>query len=185
MKYIGRLLFKLIGWKIVGSFPENKQFILLVAPHTSNWDFIVGLLGRFALGVKVHFLAKKELFFFPLGFLLKVWGGYPVDRQHKSNKVEQVVQLFQENENLKLAITPEGTRGPVTRWKEGFYYIAYQAKIPIVMVGFDYSRKELQIQPAFWPTGDIDKDFLHFIAYAKTVKGRYPKVIPGYQSKGE
>jgi len=183
MKKIARFLLRLMGWKIVGDLPDYNKYIVIVAPHTSNWDFIICLIGRFALGVKVKFLAKKQLFFFPFGALLKVLGGAPVDRAKKGNKVEQVVELYRQSEKLALAIAPEGTRSPVTRWKEGFYHIACQAGVPIVMIGPDYASKEIRIQELFWPSGDINTDFPQFIDFFRTIKGCYPKDIPDYHPK--
>lgn len=183
MKIIARFILRLMGWKIVGELPNDKKYIVIVAPHTSNWDLVIGLCGRFAVGVKINFLAKHQLFFFPLGNFLRAVGGTAVDRSKKGNKVEQVVALYKKSDELKLAITPEGTRSPVTRWKEGFYHIASQAGIPIVMIGLDYSTKEIRIQQPFWPSGDINIDFPKFIAYFKTIKGCFPKEIPDYHQK--
>ena len=180
MQNFGAFVLKLFGWKIVGTLPQEKKYLLIVAPHTSNWDFPIGLFARFALNTKINFLAKKQLFFFPLGPLLRALGGAPVDRSKKSNSVEKVVELFQTKDEFKLAITPEGTRSPVTRWKAGFYYIACQAKLPIVMVALDYASKELRLNEAFVPCGDINKDFPNILTYYKTIKGRYPKEIPEY-----
>lgn len=183
MQKISQLLLKSIGWKIIGQLPDDKKYILIEAPHTSNWDLIIGLVARFALGVNIQFLAKKQLFFFPLGFLLRAVGGIAVDRSKAHNTVKQVAELFHNSEDLKLAVTPEGTRSAVTRWKEGFYYIACQAGIPIIMVGFDYSKKEFRIQEPFWPSGNINQDFPKILDYFRTVKGRYPKEIPYYHPK--
>lgn len=115
--------------------------------------------------------------------LLKALGGAPVDRSKKSNTVEQVVEIFRSRDEFKLAITPEGTRSPVTRWKEGFYHIACQAGLPIVMVGPDYSTKEVRIHEKFQPSGDIDKDFPMILDFFRTIKGRYLKEIPEYHSR--
>jgi len=183
MKIIGRFLLRLMGWKLVGKLPNDKKYIVIVAPHTSNWDFFICLCGRFATGVKINFLAKQQLFFFPLGIFLKAIGGAPVDRTTKGNKVEQAVALYQQSDEFKLAIAPEGTRSPVTRWKEGFYHIACKAGVPIVMIAPDYSTKEIRIQEPFQPCGDINKDFPQFIAYFRTIKGCYPKEIPDYHPK--
>ncbi len=183
MKKLGRFILKLFGWKVVGDLPQDKKYLVVVAPHTSNWDFTVGLFARFSMGVKINFLAKNQLFFFPLGLLLKALGGAPVDRSKKSKTVEQVVEIFRSHDEFKLAITPEGTRGPVTRWKEGFYHIACQAQLPIVMVGPDYSTKELRIHEKFQPSGDIDRDFPKILEFFRTIKGCYPKDIPEYHSK--
>lgn len=183
MKIIGRLLLRLMGWKMVGELPTDKKYIVIVAPHTSNWDFVICLCARFATGVKINFLAKQQLFFFPLGSIFKVIGGAPVDRSKKGNKVEQVIALYRQNNEFKLAIAPEGTRNPVTRWREGFYHIACQAGISIVMIGPDYSTKEIRIHEPFQPCGDMNKDFPQFIAFFRTIKGLYPKEIPDYHPK--
>lgn len=183
MQRLCRLIYKLIGWKIIGSLPPLKKFIIIVAPHTSNKDFFICLCARYIVGVKVQFLAKSQLFFFPLGPILKALGGIPVDRSKKENKVEQVVQAFKKEKQLVLALTPEGTRGAVTRWKQGFYHIACQAKIPIIMLGPDYATKEIRIEAPFWPTGDMNQDFPKIIEYFKTIKGCYPKEIPSYSTK--
>lgn len=180
MQRFGCFFLKLCGWKLVGGLPNEKKFLVIVGPHTSNWDFPVGLFARFALGVKINFIAKKQLFFFPLGLLLKALGGAPIDRSKKSNNVEKVVELCRASEVFRLAITPEGTRSPVTRWKEGFYHIACQAEIPLVLVGLDYASKEIRIREAYWPSGDINKDFPQILDYYRVIKGCYPKNIPEY-----
>lgn len=183
MKKIGNLLLKLMGWKIVGELPKDKKYMIIVAPHTTNWDFIIGLFGRFAVGVKINFIAKQQLFFFPLGTFMRAVGGSPVDRSKKGNKVAEVAELYRQKDEFILAITPEGTRSQVTRWKEGFYHIACEADIPIAMVGLDYPTKEIRIHGPFKPSGDIDKDFPQIIAFFRTIKGLYPKEIPDYHPK--
>lgn len=183
MGMVCSLILKLWGWQIIGVLPDNKKYLLIVAPHTSNWDLVVGLLARFSLKTKINFLAKKEIFIVPFGSLLTAIGGIPVDRKKKGNTVEETVCLFNTHDRLILAITPEGTRGPVTRWKEGFYHIASQAHIPIVMIGFDYASKEIRIQKPFIPTGSIANDFPQFVKYFRSIKGRRPKTIPDYHPK--
>jgi 1-acyl-sn-glycerol-3-phosphate acyltransferase len=180
MQAFGRFILKLFGWKVVGELPNTKKYVVVVAPHTSNWDFLVGLFARFSVGVKINFLAKRQLFFFPLGLLLRALGGAPVDRARTTNKVDKVVDLFKKNDAFKLAITPEGTRGPVTRWKEGFYHIACKAQLPVAMVALDYGSKEVRIREVFWPTGDISKDFPLILDYYRKISGRYPKHVPHY-----
>ncbi|CEG58470.1 lysophospholipid acyltransferase family protein [Legionella fallonii] len=183
METLCRIILKLMGWKIIGALPQDKKYIVIVAPHTSNWDLVIGLFARFAVGVKINFLAKKQLFFFPLGNLLRALGGTAVDRSKNGNKVEQIVALYKQLDELKLGLAPEGTRSSVLRWKEGFYHIAIQVAIPIVMVGFDYSTKEVRIHEPFWPTGDINQDFPQFVDYFRTIKGRYPKELPEFRPK--
>ncbi|MGC1183405.1 1-acyl-sn-glycerol-3-phosphate acyltransferase [Legionella sp.] len=180
MQKFGTFFLKLFGWKVVGNLPTDKKYIVIVAPHTSNWDFPIGLFARFSQGVKIHFLAKDQLFFFPLGLFLRAVGGTPIDRSQKNNNVEKVVELFSSRDDFKLAITPEGTRSAVTRWKEGFYHIACKAKLPLVMVALDYPSKEVRIREAFWPSGDITKDFPQVLDYYRKIAGCYPKKIPEY-----
>lgn len=169
-----------MGWKIVGQLPTDKKYLVVVAPHTSNWDFLIGLFARFSLGIRINFLAKDQLFFFPLGNFLRAVGGAPVERSKKNNNVDKIVDIFGSHEEFKLAITPEGTRGAVTRWKAGFYHIACKAKLPIVMIGMDYLSKELRIREVFYPSGDINKDFPEILDYYRSISGRYPKEIPEY-----
>ncbi len=183
MKKFGYLVLKLFGWKVVGQLPDDKKYVVVVAPHTSNWDFWIGLFARISVGVKINFLAKKQLFFFPFGLFLRAVGGAPVDRSKKDNRVDKVVELFSSQDEFKLAITPEGTRGPVTRWKEGFYHIACKAGLPLAMVALDYASKEVRIREAFWPTGDIRQDFPIILDYYRSIQGRYPKEIPDYQPR--
>ncbi len=172
-----------MGWKVVGALPARDQYILIVAPHTSNWDLIIGLCARFAVDVKINFMAKHQLFFFPLGTLLTALGGIAVNRDKSASRVERTIELFKTHRQLKLALAPEGTRSPVLRWKEGFYYMACQSQVPIVMVGLDYATKEVRIQEPFWPTEDKTKDFSVILDYFRTVHGKYPKNIPDYTEK--
>lgn len=183
MQKICQLLFRLLGWKVVGKLPDLKKYIVIVAPHTSNWDLVICLMARFVVGVKINFLAKHQLFVFPLGNFLRAVGGTPVDRTKHGNKVEQVVALYKDNDVLRLGLAPEGTRSPVTRWKEGFYHIACKAGIPIVMVGPDYATKEIRVHEPFWPTGDINKDFAEIVEFFRTIKGYRAKAIPDYHPK--
>lgn len=183
MKKFGNLVLKLFGWKVVGELPKEKKTILIVAPHTSNWDFPIGLLARFSTGKMINFLAKNQLFFFPLGWFLRAVGGAPVDRSKSTNSVDRVTDLFNSHDEFRLAITPEGTRGPVTRWKEGFYHIACKAKIPLTFIAIDYKSKEVRISPAFWPTGNIEQDMPLILDHFRNINGRYPKEIPVYLPK--
>ena len=183
MKTLCLLILKLIGWKITRHLPNEKKYILIVAPHTSNWDLVIGLLGRFAEGVRINFFAKNQVFFFPLGSFLRAVGGTPVDRSKKGDKVHQAVELIQQSNQFILGLAPEGTRSPVKRWKEGFYHIACQAGIPIVMVGLDYASKEIRVSELFWPVGDINVDFPKIMDYFRAIKGCYPKEIPEYHPK--
>lgn len=159
MKYIYRFIWRLIGWKIIGDVPwEEKKYIIIVAPHSSNWDFIIGVLARGVVGFDSKFLGKISLFKPPFGWFFKLMGGYPVDRSKSTNLVDQVVQIYNEHERFVIALAPEGTRKNVGEWKTGFYYIADKAKIPIVRAIMDWNTKSVEFFEPFWTTGSITTD---------------------------
>ena len=153
------ILNKIIGWKVIGYLPKNEKYIIAVVPHSSYFDLIIAVLIRTYSGLKIKFIGKKELFNPITYFLFRFLGGIPVDRTKKLNIVDEVVDLFKLDKIKILAIAPEGTRKRVEKWKTGFYYIALKANLPILMVSFDYLRKEVKINNKFYPSGDIDKDF--------------------------
>ena len=168
--------FWLFGWRIVGHKPDAKKYIVIVAPHTSNWDFLVGLAAKHIVELHSDFLGKKSLFTIPvLGWFMKSIGGHPVDRSRNSNIVDQVVDLFNKHEEFVVALAPEGTRSYVSKWKTGFYHIAYKAEIPIAMVGFDYEKKVVEFKELFYPTGDLEKDMEDILSYFRTVRGKNPE----------
>jgi 1-acyl-sn-glycerol-3-phosphate acyltransferase len=146
------------GWGIEGNFPDVPKLVVVVAPHTSNWDFIVGVAAIFALHLRVRFLAKHTLFRFPFNLLMRPLGGIPVDRSRSHGVVAQVIEDFQRYDKLALAITPEGTRKRGARWKEGFYHIALGAKVPVSPVTFDYRARRIFIGPALNPSGDAQAE---------------------------
>ena len=154
------ILNKIIGWKVIGYLPKNEKYVIAVVPHSSYFDLIIAVLIRTYSGLKIKFIGKKELFNPITSFFFKFLGGIPVDRTKKLNIVDEVVNLFKSGKIKILAIAPEGTRKRVEKWKTGFYYIALKANLPILMVSFDYMRKEVKINNKFYPSGDIDKDFI-------------------------
>ena len=154
------ILNKIIGWKVIGYLPKNEEYVIAVVPHSSYFDLIIAVLIRTYSGLKIKFIGKKELFNPITSFLFKFLGGIPVDRTKKLNIVDEIVDLFKSGKIKILAIAPEGTRKRVKKWKTGFYYIALKANLPILMVSFDYMRKEVKINNKFYPTGDIDNDFI-------------------------
>lgn len=148
-----------MGWKIVGGdHAKVQKCILMVIPHTSAHDFYLGIFTRGITGLDMHFMAKKELFRFPLGYYFKYMGGEPLDRAGGLNKVDAIAAIFKKKKEFRLAIAPEGTRKRVTELKTGFYYIALKAGVPIVPIAFDFGKKEVNIGEPFLPTGDIDAD---------------------------
>lgn len=170
------IFFRIMKWKIVGTLEEStKKCIMIVVPHTSWHDFYIGVLTRGSLNMEINFVAKKELFKFPFGFYFKWMGGAPLNRKKSQNKVEAIATIFKNREVFRLAIAPEGTRKKVTEWKTGFYYIALKANIPIVCVGFNFGKKQVEFSEPFYPTGDIETDL-------KILKKNYIGVI-GKKSK--
>lgn len=176
LKGFARAILFLSGWKIEGTLPPGiKKCVIAVVPHTSYWDAFYGRLGLWVLGIKSTILVKKEAFKPPLGWLLRINGGVPVDRSHSTGLVTQVVQMVQQSDEFFLVIAPEGTRSPVTRWKKGYYFIAKAANIPIAIGFVDYKRKRGGIGPMFYPTGNYEEDFKVIREFGQTVTPRFPE----------
>ncbi|MGC3978552.1 MAG: lysophospholipid acyltransferase family protein [Paludibacteraceae bacterium] len=176
MKKISQFILKLAGWKSTVTTEEPVKSILCVAPHTSNWDFIIGKLFYWSVGRKAGFLMKKSWFFFPLGSLMRTMGGIPVDRTKNNSVVQQMIEEFGKREKMHLAITPEGTRKLAKRWKLGFYHIAVGAKVPIQLAYIDFQKKEMGIKEVFYPTGDEKADLKHIYEfYKQNAKPRFPE----------
>jgi 1-acyl-sn-glycerol-3-phosphate acyltransferase len=176
MRYISGQILKLFGWKVIGRIPVDvRKCVVIVAPHTSYWDFVWGRLAYWDMGVKVKFLIKKEVFVFPFGGLLKHLGGIPVNRKSGANMVEVISRMFSKYNSLIITITPEGTRKKVTNWKKGFYYIALKAKVPIALGILDYKTKECGIGKILTPTGDLEKDFKMIEDFYRGRTGKHPE----------
>lgn len=169
------IYYRLLGWKTNVTVPNYDKCVVCAAPHTSNWDLIIGKLYYGAIGRKTSFMMKKEWFFFPLGLIFKAVGGIPVDRKHKTSLVDQMHEKFADSKFFHLAITPEGTRKANPNWKKGFYYIASKAQVPIVLVGINYPTKTITCTKAIMPTGDIEKDMREIKLYYKDFKGKNPE----------
>lgn len=163
----------LMGWKIEGSFDQAiKKAVIIVVPHTSWHDFYLGLFTRRLTKTKINYIAKKELFQWPFGWYFRWTGGVMLDRTPGQNKVEAIAEIFKSKEELRLAMSPEGTRKKVLTWKTGFYYIALAANVPIICVSFDYHKKTIAINPPFYPTGTIDLDTEKLRTYFVGVIGK-------------
>lgn len=165
-----------IGWDttIRNPFTNLKKFILIVGPHTSNWDFLILLAYRNFLGLRSGFLGKKELFKPPFGFLFYGLGGIPVDRKKSTNMVEEVVKIAQSRDEFIIALSPEGTRAKVDKLKTGFYFIAAKAAIPIIMVGLDYRKKEIRFSQPLYPR-EMTADFETIHSFYRHIEGKYPE----------
>jgi 1-acyl-sn-glycerol-3-phosphate acyltransferase len=167
------IFFTLMGWKIKGNFDTNiKKCVIIVVPHTSWYDFFIGVFFRGTYPVEINFLAKKELFKFPLGGYLKWMGGIPLNRSKTENKVDAIAKIFETKEVLRLSLSPEGTRKKVTQWKSGYYYIAQKANLPIIPIGFDYANKQVIVFEPFTVTNDFEKDSKYLEKLFKNVKGK-------------
>ena len=174
-KFFG-FCFWIFGWKVTGKRPDTNKYLIIVAPHTSNWDFFVGVAARNIAGLNSSYLIKKSLMDIPIvGSILRVMGGHPVDRSKKGNLVDQVVEIYNSKEKFVMTITPEGTRSYSPNWKTGFWHIAKNANVPIMMVGFDYSRKLVDLPEPIWTTDDKEADIERIKSHFRNFKGRHPE----------
>ncbi len=164
-----------MGWHAEGRFPAVPKVIIIVAPHTSNWDFPIGLFIAFVLKADVHWLGKHTLFKKPFEHIVRYFGGIPVDRSQSHGIVKQTIQWFQASEQLKLAIAPAGTRRRVRSWKTGFYHIACGAQIPIALAYIDYGRKAGGIGPLMIPSKDFETDMKQIHSFYSQFRGRFPE----------
>lgn len=172
---IGRLALGLLGWKIQGELPNYRKLIVVLAPHTSNWDFLICMAATLALGIKLSYVMKKEAFKWPLKRLFLAMGGVPVDRQQSGDLVDQMVDWFRASDQAWLAITPEGTRKKVTHWKTGFLRIAGQSEVPVLLMAWDYPNKSLRSVMEFQPSTDHDADMDRVRAIYEHYRGRHPE----------
>lgn len=175
-RWVGRVGMRVLGgWRIEGELPATRQAIIPVAPHTSNWDFFVGVFVMLALGLKLSFLGKHTIFRFPVNRLLRWLGGIPIDRSAAQGVVGQMVTEFQQRHELVLALAPEGTRSRVSEWKKGFVHIAKEAQVPVVPVAFDFSRKVVDIHPPMMIHGDIESELLRVKQAVAHAVGKNPQ----------
>lgn len=175
-RWVGRLGLRLLGgWKIEGELPSTRQAIIPVAPHTSNWDFFIGVFVMLALGLNLSFLGKHTIFRFPVNRLLRWLGGIPVDRRSSQGVVGEMVKQFNEHPRLVLALSPEGTRTKVTEWKKGFLHIAKTTGVPVIPIALDFGRKVLEITPALMITGEIDTELARVKQAVAHAQGKNPQ----------
>ncbi|HEY0994884.1 MAG TPA: lysophospholipid acyltransferase family protein [Gemmatimonadaceae bacterium] len=172
---IGRAILRVMGWRFSGDIPNARQLVIIVAPHTSNWDFVVGFAAKIALSLRAKYLGKDSLFRAPWGWFFRITGGIPVDRTNSHRVVEQVVAEFARRDQMVLALAPEGTRKKVTEWRTGFWHIARGAGVPIVMVAFDFGTREIRLGPTLVPGDDLAADMARIRAHFATVRGRNPE----------
>jgi 1-acyl-sn-glycerol-3-phosphate acyltransferase len=176
---LGWLFFKL-GWTLQGAMPtQYKKFVIAVAPHTSSWDFVIGIMARSALHLqKARFLGKSQLFKPPFGWFFRMLGGTPVDRSSSHDVVDQVVHIFNAHDEFILALAPEGTRQKVEKLRTGFYYIAKGAGVPIVPAGFDFEKKQVIVGQPLFPSSDFEADMTTLLTFYRSIKGKIPELGP-------
>ena len=170
------ILITILGWKIKGNFPKHlKKYVIIAAPHTHWQDFPLGILVKWIQQTPINYIGKASLFKPPFGFIFRWLGGTPVNRSESTNKVQAIVNVFNENEKFILALSPEGTRKRIDKWKTGFYYIAKGANVPIVLATLDFGKKEVKIAEPYYLTDSMENDFNHFYQFYKGVKGKIPE----------
>jgi 1-acyl-sn-glycerol-3-phosphate acyltransferase len=177
MQRLVRALFAAAGWHTEGAPPASRRFVLIAAPHTSNWDAVIMLFAARIFGLELSWFIKDSWFVFPMGALLRALGGVPIDRSARHGVVDAAIDRFAVSAELALAVPPEGTRGKAPHWKGGFYHIARGAGVPIVLGYIDYARKVAGLGPAFMPTGDIDADFAYFREFYSKVAAKNPENV--------
>jgi 1-acyl-sn-glycerol-3-phosphate acyltransferase len=176
MHRLAKLLFWLSGWKTEGVVPQPLRFVVIAAPHTSNWDALIMITAAYIFGIKMAWFVKREAFVFPLSSIIRFVGGVPIDRGSRQNMVSQALARFQNSERLILAVPPEATRKKSAYWRTGFYHIARNAGVPIVLGYLDYRRKVAGLGPVFTPTGDIEADFRVFEKFYASVTPKLPEL---------
>lgn len=174
--WLSRKILQWWGWEILGEFPKNApKNVVIPIPHTTNWDFPIGVLLRPAYNIDIKYVGKSALFKPPFGFIMRWLGGIPVDRSKNNNFVDAVIETYKHHDELSICIAPEGTRNKVDRLKTGFYHIAVGANVPIVMIKFDWGNKIIEWSAPFYPTGNQEADFEVIYDYFDGVKGKIPE----------
>lgn len=182
IRWLALQLLRLFRWRITGTMPNEPRAVLISAPHTSNLDGFFTAVSSLAIGLHTYFLVKHSAFAGPFGPLLRAVGALPVDRVNSKNLVADMAGRIRESERMWLAVAPEGTRN-ATEWKTGFYWMAVQAGVPIILIAFDYAKRETQILGLFHPTGDIKKDLPELMDRYRNVTPRHPdRLSPAMQS---
>ena len=173
-KIFASFLLKILCWTTVNKLPKEKKYLIIGAPHTSNWDFLYFILLVWTTSIKIHWIAKHTLFKGPLGKIFRWMGGIPINRQIHSNSIQQMAEEFNKRENFVVTIAPEGTRSKAEYWKTGFYHIASQANVPIVLGFIDYSRKTVGFADTLYPSGNIEEDMKTIKNFYKNKIGKHP-----------
>lgn len=171
---LSKFFLKVTGWKVEGSVPDIPKFVVILAPHTSNWDLPFILAIMYVLGVRLNWFGKKEIFRWPVGCLFAWLGGIPINRSTRQNMVQQTAQKIQGYEQIIVGLSPEGTRSQTGYWKTGFYYIAHEAQVPVAFAYLDYARKVGGFGPMMETTGDIEADMKIVCEFYSDITAKYP-----------
>ncbi len=174
-QWLARRLLRLLGWTLEGEKPAQQRYVLIAAPHTSNWDFPLMLAFAAAFDIRVTWMAKHSLFFPPVGWIMRALGGMPIVRHENQNVVDGMVETFSRSQNLVLVVPTEGTRARAEYWKSGFYHIARQAKVPIVPSFLDFGQRRGGFGPALETSGDVRLDMQYFRDFYEGMKGKFPE----------
>lgn len=168
---------RLMGWRITGEIPNISKMVVIAGPHTSNWDFIFGVLSLFTLELKVHWIGKHTIFVGPFGRWLRHLGGIPVNRSNPGALYRDILNGFKENESYLFGLSPEGTRSKVLHWKPGFHRIARAVEVPLLLVGLDFKRKLIQFGPIYDPTEDFELDVQHLKSHFGAFAPKHPELF--------
>ncbi len=174
LSWICSKLLRLAGWKVALPFPSQSHYVLIAYPHTSNWDFIIGMLAMGAADYRFHWVAKHSLFRGPMGTVMRALGGIPVNRATTQGFIGDLAQRFADNPRFIIAITPEGTRSYVPHLRTGFYHLAQQAGVPIALGYLDFPNKTIGIGPLLTPCGNIEEDMATIRHFYANKRGKYP-----------
>jgi 1-acyl-sn-glycerol-3-phosphate acyltransferase len=172
---LSKRILKMLGWTVRADLPDIGKYVVIVAPHTSNWDFLLGILTAKALNMKVNWMGKHSIFRWPYGWFFRAIGGTAIHRDGGKNYLQQMADLFNRSERMILALAPEGTRSKTDHWKTGFHYIARAANVPILMAYIDYGKKQVGISNMLYPGDDIEADFDKIRQFYKNFHGKNPQ----------
>lgn len=174
LAWLASTILRLFGWRAEGQPPDLPKYVMIAAPHTSNWDFPVTILFAMAYRIKPKMMMKHTLFRWPFGYFFRALGAFPIDRRSANNVVAQTIARFKSSDRLIMLIPPEGTRAKVTYWKTGFYHIAHGAGVPVALGFMDFKRKVAGFGPLFVPTGDIEADMPKIQQFYAGITGKLP-----------
>ncbi len=172
LPWVGTFIFSLFGWNFKNEFPNIPKFVVIIGPHTSNWDFVFGMAAIFILGARISWMGKQPIFRKPFGGFVRWLGGIPIDRNSSHGMVETMIAQYKSRDKFILALAPEGTRKKVKKWKSGFYSIAAGANVPILMACFDYKDKLISFAPLIYPSGNLNTDMKEMQLFFENIRGK-------------